>query len=65
MENINTKEEWDKLHSKSHGTLNYPEKFKFISREHLNFKEDVSILDIGSGKTWGEIPFLFGIGYKL
>lgn len=52
MININTKENWDAYHSRTQGILNYPEKFKFISRELLEgMPENAKILELGCG--WG------------
>lgn len=50
MPNINTKENWDAYHARNGGILNYPEKFKFISRELLKtLPENAKVLEIGSG----------------
>jgi cyclopropane fatty-acyl-phospholipid synthase-like methyltransferase len=50
MININTKENWDKYHSVHGASLNYPEKFKFISRELLTgFPNNAKILEMGCG----------------
>jgi len=47
--NINTKENWDRYH-KTKTSLNYPDKFKFISRELLNLPNGSKILEIGCGR---------------
>jgi cyclopropane fatty-acyl-phospholipid synthase-like methyltransferase len=50
--NINTEEKWDQYHAHFKGGLNYPEKFKFISQELLNFlPKDAKVLEIACG--WG------------
>jgi SAM-dependent methyltransferase len=53
MININTKENWDAYHARHGGILNYPEKFKFISRELLKtLPENAKVLEIGSGQGY-------------
>ena len=50
--NINTEQKWDEYHERFKGGLNYPEKFKFISRDLLNFlPKDAKVLEIACG--WG------------
>ena len=52
--NINTKENWDKYFTihPVESALNYPGKFKFISRELLNrIPENAKVLELGCG--WG------------
>lgn len=49
MENMNTKEIWNRYHT-VHTSLNYPEKFKFISRELLSLPDNSKILEIGCGR---------------
>jgi len=51
MININTKEKWDKYHTIHKVPLNYPEKFKFISRDLLkSAPKNARILDLGCGR---------------
>jgi cyclopropane fatty-acyl-phospholipid synthase-like methyltransferase len=52
MKNINTEEKWDEYHERFKGGLNYPEKFKFISRELLStLPKDAKVLELACG--WG------------
>jgi len=49
MENINTRENWNRYH-KNYKELNYPDKFKFISRELLNLPDCSKVLELGCGR---------------
>lgn len=48
MENINTQENWNNYHNAGI-FLNYPDKFKFISRDLLNMAPGSKILELGCG----------------